>query len=449
MKKVSFLRGSILMAAINFFISIAGFSYDVMLSKLVRAEGMGLFQMAMPVLMIFLVVSTAGIPTAISKLVAEYDSKNDSFAVDKIFKAALLFTLVLSAGLSLTLILTARYISLNIFKNHTLLPCLYFLAPAISIISITSAIRGYYYGLKLMVLASASEIIEHAARFVIILSFLHYIYPSRPVYNAIIAICGISIGEFFDLLWLISIQKRRIKRPCPFAPAPVNTITILIQLLKIAAPLTVSSLSNVLLQFANAVLIPQRLMAAGYAADEALAVFGRMMGMVMPLIFLPFIITSAVVVNIIPNLSEQLCANNYKNAGYIVSLAMKITFAASIPLAALYIIFPDPLALLLYNDPEAAGLLRVMGGSTVFLALQHTLSGILNASGKQMEAASHRLAGIILQLAAVNYLVGNPGFGIYGYAAGFFLYTLVICLLDFFTLWKMEPALLKAHAFTH
>lgn len=437
MKKNSFVYGSILLTLVNFFIRFIGFSYDVFLSKLIGAEGIGLFQMMMPVLMIFLIIPTAGIPTAVSKMIAEYNSKNNYDAVRKVNRVALVFTLVLSLGLSLILILFRGLIALKIFKNQDALRCIYFLPPAIFLISMTSVIRGYYYGLKMMGTASISEIVEHLTRFFVVIALLYSIYPVDPIQGALIAICGISIGEFFDLIWLLFIQKRFAKRLPYVIPTPIKTTQLLRQILRISAPLTVSGLLNVILQFVNAILIPHRLMASGYTNSEALSIFGRVMGMAMPLTYLPYFVTSALVINIIPNLSEQIFLKNYKTARYNIVLTVKITLLVSIPLTALYVFFSKSLAAYLYSDPKASEAIYIMGFCTIFLAIQHTFSGILHGLGKQKNTTIHRMIGMGLQFAAVYFLVGNPKIGIYGYYGGFFLCTLSICILDFFTLWKI------------
>lgn len=443
MKKNSFVYGSILLTLVNFFIRFIGFSYDIVLSKLIGAEGIGLFQMIMPVLMIFLIITTAGIPTAVSKLIAEYNSKNNYDAVRKTYKVALLFALALSIGLSLILITFSKFIALKIFRSQEALRCIYFLPPAMVLISMTSVIRGYYYGLKMMGTASISEIVEHVTRFIIVIGLLYYIYPLDPIQGALIAICGISIGEFFDLIWLLFMQIRFTKKLPYVIPTPIKMIKLLWQILTISAPLTISGLFNVTLQFVNAILIPHGLMASGYTSSEAIATFGRVMGMAMPLTYLPYFVTSALVINIIPNLSEQVFLKNYKPVRNTIHLAIKITLLVSIPLTALYVFFAKPLAICLYSDPKASEAIYMMGFCTIFLAMQHTFSGILHGLGKQKNTTIHRIIGMSIQFAAIYHLVGNPTYGIYGYFIGFFLCTLSICVLDFYTLWKITKIKLK------
>ena len=425
------------MVIINILIRTVSFSYDVLLSKLVGAEGIGLFQMAVSVLMLPLIITTAGIPTAVSRLVAEQSSQNNRNNVKSIFIAAVSFTLVLSAALSMLLLASAPYISSEIFKNHDMLYCIYFLCPAIVIISMTSVLRGYYYGLKRIGTASISEIIEHVSRFFIILLFLYSIYPVKPLYGAVISVCGISIGEAFDLIWLIFIQRRSVRRLTYTRTSPLKPAALLVKLFSIAAPLTMSGLFTAILQFVNAILIPARLAASGYSSSEAVIAFGRIMGMAMPLIYLPYVFTSALVINIIPDIARQLALKNHKALQNNILLSIKITLLIAIPLSAIYLFFPEQLAYLLYSDPKTAPYIAGMGYSTIFLAVQHTFSGILNGLGYSARSMLHRLAGMFMQLVLTFFLAGNPQFGVNGYFLSFFLSTLIVCLLDI-------PVLLKA-----
>ena len=71
-----------------------------------------------------------------------------------------------------------------------------------------------------------------------------------------------------------------------------------------------------------------------------------------------------------------------------------------------------------------------MAYGTVFFALEHTFSGILNGLNKQVAATKNRLIGLTLQVFCIYSLVGHPKFGINGYFIGFFLSRWVIFLLD-------------------
>ena len=437
MKKESFVYGSILLVIINFIVRIIDFTYDVMLSKFLGAEAMGLFQMAMSILMIFLIISTVGIPTAVSRLVAEQNSRKNHYAIDKILKVALVITLSLSILFSFIIIIFGENIALRVFRDKKMTLALYLLIPAIVVISISSILRGYYYGLKLIMVPSVSQIIEHVTRFVIILGFLYYNCPVEPKYGAFIAIAGISIGEVFDLIWLTYMLKPWKRKPRQVESNKIYTRTVVGQILPIAMPIGISGLLNVILRFINSILIPQNLVKIGYTNGEAMATFGRITGMTMPLIMLPFIVTSAMVINLVPNLSEQMALKNYRNVRHNIMFSIKITLMAAIPLTGLYIFFSEPLGFFLYGDLEVGKFINIMAYGTIFMALQHTFSGILNGLSKHIMVTLNRLLGMIVQVLAIYFLVGNPRFGINGFFIGFLSAGMVTFILDIVTIRKV------------
>ena len=332
------------MVIVSFVVQTIDFTYNVMLSKLLGAEAMGLFQMIMSILMVFLIFSIFGIPTAVSKLVAEQNSKRNHYAIKNILGVALSLTLLISIFLSFFILLFGETISFKMFKTNDMLAPIYLLIPAIFLISTTAILSSYYYGLKMIIIPSISQIIEHLARFIIVLGFLYYVYPVDPLYGALIAISGIIIGEAFHLAWLMVMFNRFKKKPVPSSTNRLCHIVILKRILPIATPIGISGLLNVLLRLLNSIWIPQKLIEAGYTYSEAIGIFGRITGMTMPLIMLTFMVTSAMVTN----LSEQMALKNYRNVNNNILFSIKITLLVSMPLTAVCIFFSEPLGIFLY-----------------------------------------------------------------------------------------------------
>jgi stage V sporulation protein B len=436
MKKNGFVDGSLLVSAVNISVGIIGFYYNMLLSKLIGAEAVGIYQMASAVMMPLLIITTAGIPTAVSRLVAEFDSRHDNPAVRQIFTASTALTLLLSFILCITLALSSGFVSRYLFKNEALKSCLQMLSPAIVIISLTSVFRGYYYGKRMVGMAGAADIIEQLARIAFIFIVMLSGISLSPVHGGQIASIGVSVGEAVSLIWLTARRRSpALQRPesnaLHFPPH-----TILSTLFSYAVPLTITSLAITVMQSVNASIIPQRLIACGLTENEAVAAYGRVSGMVLPLIYLPFNVTSAIVINIIPSLSALWGTGNRRNAVQTTTQSIHMTLLTSLPLAAAFLIFAEPLGLLLYNDSEVASLLRAMGGACVFLALQHTFSGILNGIGLQTHATRHRIAGLVIQFGAVYCLTGWQNLGVFGYIISFYLYVLVVAAMDLLTIRK-------------
>lgn len=418
------------MIMINLIVRSVDFIYDVILSKYIGAEGLGLFQMARSVLMIFLVISTAGLPTAIARLVAEYRSKNNYASIRKILIVSILLALSFAAIFSLIIFIFAENIAVEAFKNDNLIAPIYFLIPSIILLPLTITLRGYYYGLNAIMVPSVSQIIEHVGQLLIVFGMLYMAYPMEPKLGATIAIWGIAIGEVLDLIWLTVMLRKSNKGPYNPISRKESGLNILKKIFSISAPIAVGDIVSVILGFANSIFIPRRLMAIGYTNSEAVSTLGRISGMAMPLISLPFIVTGAIAINLVPNLSENMALKRYSMVKHNIKFAIKMTLLVAIPVTGLFLFYSQPLGYFIYEDIHVGQFIKFMAYGTVFFALEHTFSGILNGLNKQVAATKNRLIGLTLQVFCIYSLVGHPKFGINGYFIGFFLSRWVIFLLD-------------------
>jgi len=434
LKKSGFIYGAFILAIVNFITRFIGFSYKIILSRLIGAEGIGLFQIVSPVLMLFITFTTAGIPVAVSNLVAKQSSIGNSSGAKKVFRVAISFTFVLSVFFCTIIVLFSKNIAVNILKNKDVYYSVLFTAPAVLIISLSSVMRGYFYGLKKMNPAGIAQIIEQFSRIIFVIGVLYYLYPVSPLLGSIIAIIGISVGEVFGFAWLLFNYKKISKTSSLRTRNTVKFLPIITKISKISIPITISRLINVAMQLANAVLIPQRLMIAGYSNSEAISIFGRVTGMSIPLIFLPFIVTNALVINLIPNISEGLEIKNYSMIKRNISLSIRITLLVSIPLTLLYVFFSDTIAVFFYNDKAVGSYLGSLAYVTIFISLQHTLFGVLHGMNKQTIATINYTIGASIQLIITYFLVANPAFGINGFILSFILSTFVTCMLNYICL---------------
>lgn len=422
------------MVFLNLFIRIIGFIYEVSLSKLLGAESMGLFQIALSTLMIFFIITNSGISTVVTKLVAEENSRKNNTNIERIYRTAFSLNLFVSIILGFILLSFSEYISIHIFKNKDMLFSVKLLFPAIIILSLSTVFKSYFYGLKDIITPGIGEVIENITKFIAILCIFYFIHPTNPVNGAMIAILGISIGEFFNLIWFIYYKLHMKKKKLQVNSKIENERSFLIKILTMSLPLTISGFFSAILRFVNTILIPSKLIVAGYTNSESIATFGRIMGMTMPLIHLPFIVTSALVINLIPSLTEQVVLNKFKDIKNDIQLSIKATLLVSIPLTAIFIVLSKSLAVFLYNDIIVANYIQIMGLSTIFFALQHNFSGILYGLNKQVTATITRLIGMIVQILLIYLLVGNPRFGILGIFISYYSSILIIMIFDILTL---------------
>ncbi|KNF09495.1 stage V sporulation protein B [Gottschalkia purinilytica] len=436
MTKKGFIYSTTILILVNFVVRFIGFAYKIILSKNIGAEGIGLYHIVSPVLMLAITFTTSGLPIAVSKLVASQQTISNSNGSIKVFKVAFCFSFLLSILLSLILLLFNGYISFNLLKNNDVRLAVILLIPAIIIISLSSILRGYFYGINQVNPPGIAQVIEQVTRVLFVIGIMTYLKGVSPKVGLLIATIAVSVGEFFGFLWLLLSFKISSFKNKKRLNSSIKYSSIFSKLVKISFPITISRLTNVLMQLINAILIPQLLIKAGYTNSEAIGMFGRLMGMAMPLIFLPFIVTSALVVNIVPTLSKLLDSKEEVALNSNIHLCIKITLLVSIPITGYFIFFATPISKLFYNDVKVSSYIVSMSYSIVFLSLQHTLSGILQGIGKQLISTINHIIGTIIQLITSYYLISNPSFGINGFFISFILSTLITFVLNYITLEK-------------
>ncbi|WP_129596525.1 stage V sporulation protein B [Anaerophilus nitritogenes] len=447
MRKNSFIYATFILVIVNFIVRFLGFAYKIFLSRIIGAEGIGLFHLVFPILMILITFTTAGIPVAVSKLTAHYFSLHDEKTCRKILKTALILGFFISLILCIFLVFYAKHISFYFIKNKDTYESLIALPPSIVFITLSSIFRGYYYGMKNVEPPGISQILEQIVRISFVLGSLYLLSPLEVKHASMIAVIGIAVGELAGLLWLIFKFQSHKNIYIPNLQIKNTNKTLLGKIIYISLPITLTRLIAVIMQSINSVLIPQRLQLSGYSFQSAIATFGKITGMAMPLLFLPFIVTSALVVNIIPSISQEMAVKNFREIRLKSHIAIRITLLISLPIMAIFLFFSKPICSFLYDVDYVDTYLSYLSCATVFLCLHHTVSGILHGMGKQVVTTIHHLLGMVIQLICTYYLVANPRFAENGFILGFILSTFIICLLNIKSLNHFMP--LDFHFFNH
>jgi len=440
LRNETFFLSTLILIIVNFFLRFLGFFYRILLSRYLGSEGIGLFHLSFHVFLISITITTSGIPVAVSKIIAQKKSLKEYSGCNKTLRMSIFIGLLLSVIIMILIYINIEYIVQDIIKNNRLYYCILVLIPGIPIVTLSSILRSYYYGIKNVKPAAKSQIIEQLTRIIFVIGILYYTYPLELITSVTIATIGISFGEFCGLYFLISklkleqpiISTRRITKALKLK----ENIEILKKIFIIAIPITLSRLVAVLIQSANMFLVPQRLQIAGYSLNESVGIFGEVVGMTMPLLFLPFIVTSAFVVNIIPNISEEIAHQNWNQIKSKSLLSLRITLLVSIPISLLYIFFGDAICMFLYDRPTVGLYLRYLSITSVFLSVHHILSAILHGMGKQVITTINYLIGMSLHLICIYFLVSNPSIAIYGFLVGFILSSLIILCLNYISFKK-------------
>ena len=417
----TFLHGALVLVIAGFITKVIGFLYRIFAVRVVGPEGIGLYEMVIPVYTLILVVTTAGVPLAISKLVSEHVSLGNRKEVSKIFHVALGF-LICSGFISVLLVFFLIPLLVDtVFADPRVYWCLLTLSPILFITSISSAFRGYYQGLQQMIPPALAQVVEQIVRVTAGVFFATLMLPYGIEYSVAGLAAGTLLGEIVGLLVLVFVYASNKPRVHQFSARlqeqrTSSTTSILASLFSFAIPVSLSRLVNSLLLALQAIIIPLRLQAAGNTLRQATELYGQFSGIALALLGIPTIITLSLSTTLVPATSEALSRNNYPLLRSRSMKALQVSLMVGLPSAVAFFLLPAQLCDMIFGTPEAGIPLKMMALGCIFLYLAQTSSGILQGLGKVGITLGNSIAGAICNIILVYILTGNPVYGIMGTA---------------------------------
>lgn len=387
---MNFLRGAAILTLAGVGVKVLGGVNRILLSRLLGGEGIGIYQMAYPVYLLFMAAAGAGLPIAVSILVSEKLAEGDHVGVERLWGSLAKFLAVAGALLAVAVFVGAKYfISNGWISDSRAYTGILALLPAIFFSMILGGWRGYFQGHQLMRPTAISQVVEQFFRVVTMLFLAYVLLPYGLEYGAAGAAGGASVGALCGIVSLYFCRRRanfrkdqmtKDQRPNEETGSCVPNLKMgetLTRLIKLVIPISLSNLTIPLTAVLDMFLVPRCLLQQGYSQVEATINFGYLAGMAQPLILLSIIPVTAIVFSLIPTLTDKL-AERQKN----IDLALKMTLLITLPAGLGMMALGGPLAELLYATP-LAGYAMIHSGPGIFLlGLQIVTMGILQGLGK-------------------------------------------------------------------
>ncbi len=420
-----FIRGAAILAVAGVGVRFIGAVMKIWLVRIVGDGGIGLYQMAYPIYSTLLAISTAGIPVAISKLVAEKVTVDDYREAMRVFRIALLILTFTGLLITLVLYFTADAIVRLTNGDPLSIYSIMAIAPAIFFVTVMSALRGFFQGQQYMFPTAASQVIEQVGRAVFSLYLAVSLLGWGVEYAAAGAAFGTVAGGLLGLLLLLLIYYRRrpafmkrVREQGDTASQPVGAI--IRRIFSLAIPITFGSLIMPLLSLIDQLIVPGRLKAIGLAQQQATAFYGQLTGMAGSVVYFPNVVTLALSMSLVPAISEALVLCNRKLVRNRAALSIKLTVLFSMPAAVgLYRLATPVIALLFgYENAGAGYALAYLSWSVLPLGLYVATTGILQGLGKTVTPVINMALGGVLKAVLAWYLTSIPSLHIGGAALG-------------------------------
>lgn len=443
-----FFSGVLLLTFSNLLIKVIGLVLKIMLHPFLGDVGMSYYSVAYDIYVWLYMISTAGLPVAISIMISESRARGNVREAKKIFRITLIvFVIVGLIGMSIMLFGSRLFASMYEIDNSFY--CIMAIAPTLFFICISSSIRGYFQGYQNMFPTSISQIIEALGKLVI--GMLMATYAIRQGYELYIVaaytISGLTIGVAAGMLFLV-ISKLTFRASAYDAEyltpesdsLPVRSSGKLLRtLLFMAIPITFSSSIMSFTNVLDGIIIGQRLTSIGYTAEMYESAIGNYKSLAIPMYNLPPALIYPISYSIVPLLSANIASGAKERVKLVMQSSLRVTALLMLPCGLGLSALSLPILKLLFNAEsaaKAAPLLSVLAPSVLPVGMLAITNAILQAHKLERKPLISILVGSVVKLISSFILLGIPGIEMYGAPIGTFLCYLTIVAINFYFMAK-------------
>lgn len=474
--KQSFIEGAIILSVSMVLIKVIGAFFKIPLVYILGDDGSGYFYFSYDIFNLVLSIATAGLPIAVSKLVAEYSSCGRLKDVKKIMNlSTFIFVVTGTIGMLVILIFAHRIVGEYATpQNYLAVLCI---GPAVLFLCLMSAYRGYYEGMRNMIPTAISQCIEALSKTIIGLAlaygvreyglrqyvetgkvFGQSIFLGKHIeniemaksavapYSAAAAILGVTVSTFIGFVFLFiyrrikgdGIDKNLLDR----SPKANSNKYLFNKLLFLAIPVCLGSLvlslssvidsATVIKRINDAIAISPEYMSDSYRefldgkSIDALAnkLFGTYKGFTLSIFNLVPSFTTAFAVSALPTVASSWANKNKVKTQENIESVLRITSLICIPAGFCMMFLSEPILQIVYgrNNPIAVDiaipLLSLMGISVIFVSLASPINAMLQAVGKAHIPVIFMVIGAVMKIISNNILISIPEVNIKGVPVG-------------------------------
>ncbi len=437
--EAGFVSGVLLLSLSTLFVKIIGLAFKIPMLGLLGAAGMGYFNSAYEVYALLCVISTAGLPVALSIQVSAARAGGDVQGIRRAYRGAHRLFLAFGAAGSGVMLLFSEPIA-KMLGNPQASVSIAAIAPALLFICLASAVRGYCQGFANMLPTAISQLIEALCKLVLGILFARLAAKAGlgTPYVSAAAIFGISVGCFLSLVYLL-VAKAKMR----WALRELTEVGIgesvggLRALVFSALPITLAASVLSLTRIADMVLIMHRLTHIGISSERANIIYGAYTTMALPVFSLIPALITPVAMALVPGLSAAKQRGDGAGEALLAENALRLTVLPALPASLGLCAFAGEALTLLFGNREqeielVAPLLALLGGSVVFSCLITTTNAILQANGHTCIPIVSMGVGVAVKLLVSYILIGTRGVEAAGAPIGSFCCSLCAAALNLF-----------------
>lgn len=480
-KQQSFEYGAIILLCSTLLVKVIGAIFKIPLSNLIGDLGFGFFSSAYDLFTPIYTLAMAGLPIAISRMVAEHMAKENYRDVRKTFKVtSKIFIITGLVAMLLMLCFTDDFVEKTDPTGRTTYS-IYAIVPALLVCCVTSAFRGYYEGLRNMYPTAFSDVIESLGKLILGYGFAYIVLKTTNdvAYAAAGAMFGITIGSVAAALFLFIRHKVKgdgiTKQELDSSPTPQRTSIIIKSVVIIAVPVVFASLANSFSSLADAFFVKKHLATmmgdhaelirnmyqnsiADYNMYSATELIDKeiptflygIRGKAFTLYNLVPAITSVLGVSALPVLATAWTKKDKSLLKRNIESPLKLTAIISMPIGMGFVFLGDQIMGLIYSTTasvEIGGtILQIYGFAAIFAGISIPMTSMLQSVKKELFAFINIAVGAVIKVVVNYFLVSVPSINIKGAAIGTlacFAYVFIAHFITLIVATKVKPNVWK------
>lgn len=439
LKKSHFLAGALILAIAGILSKVIGMFYRIPLQEIVGDNGLGLYQEVYPLYLTFLILATAGVPVALSRVIAEALAEGKRGSVGQILARSMVMMGGIGLILFAILYVTSPLIA-GLMGNPHLTRPIRAISLSLLFVPLIAVIRGFFYGYQKMIYVGLSQIVEQTLRVVFILVASLYLVSLGEDTDSVITGVnfGTMISTFLSLGFLTLLMWLHNRKNTIFSEAKWNRLdwwydrAFFASMWRIAWPICVSALVIPIFSLTDSFLAINIFRyiwnVDGLTADTWFGIYSRGG----PLLQMASLFGSSIALSIVPAIAEAKRQADGERVTTLTKLSLRFAWLIGLPAGLGLTAVAEGANLALYGDVEGTRAMAILGVSAIPLSLLLATNGILQGIGKEKIPALHLLYGVLVKVAAT--LVFTSLFGMDGLSLSWLCATAFVCILNMRTI---------------
>ena len=444
-KKQNFLHGAALLAMATAIVKIIGAFYKIPLNMIIGEQGFGYFNTAYNIYAVLLMISTAGLPIAMSRLISQAHAVGNYNQVRRVYATARGIFLGLGVVSSALMMIFAHQLA-AFQKQPDAWAAIFCLGPCALLMCVMSTFRGFFQGQGNMRPTSNSQILEAVFKLFVGLALAYLVMKETGSVGLAAggAILGVTVSCLVSSLYLYA-QLRPAYRDMPKGGGETKSFGATAkELLVIAVPITIGSAGLQVLTLVETNLYMGQLLTAGGMSQNTADITKGIYDMCFTVFNMPCAFMVPITTSVLPAITALITTQNYDGAKATEESAARITGLISLPCAVGLSVLAQPVIGLLggytgENLRLAGTILAILGVNIFFYATIQYTNVVLQSHGYAHIPVINTLLCGGMKLAVVYVLVGNPQIGIVGAPVGMALCYLCIGVMNLIAISKVVP----------